>query len=470
MRRTGLFAIALLAAATLLACGCNGAWSDERYDLSRRPELRRGDVVYWSTVRESVMQFKTTAGRTVRDHHERTTGQVSQTVLDIGADGRASRLRLRAASITRDVYATRPREQAFADTVRLGIVFGRADRSNGAYRCDPSTLVSPDTPTLSAAQIALIKDVMLGRTWLQARPAHRAALMPKRSLAVGEAWTPPAEGLKAWTKAAAPTGGAPWTVREAQFTLEAVRDGVAEVRGRMTLQTEAAGRPIDATATRRWLIDTRTGIWLDESAKVEARTRIEGFRRVHRITSRKSVRFRRGDGEPPKPLPGGLHAVGWEAAGADTNRYRDARAGFSMDIPAAFAPSDTDGGPAAVAFRADDGAHLQIRQQRAPRPVEPDRRLTQMAERLQTAYSEFEPNPQQSLMLAGGVPAALLTGTFRRDGRDHVLVALVAVDRRRVVAVTAAAPHRANRRKQLERIVRTLRLTMPAADTTTGAR
>ncbi|MFW6133156.1 MAG: hypothetical protein ACOC8F_04610, partial [Planctomycetota bacterium] len=306
-----------------------------------------------------------------------------------------------------------------------------------------------------------VKDVLLRPSALQAYPTDRAALMPDRRVAVGESWRPAPAALDAWAEGQRLAGGAAWTVREAQFTLTAVRDGVAEVRGKMKLEARVRDRTVRAVARPRWLIDTRSGVWLDESSQVEARTRVEGFGRVHRISANKSVRFERGDGKSPKALPDGYYDIGWASPGADTNRYRNTSAGFSLDVPEPFEPVEADA-PVAVDFRAPDGAHLQVRQHSAPRPVEPDARLGEMADRLAGAYADFKLGDTESLMLAGGVPAAMLTGTFRRDGDARVLAAMVAVDGRRVVAVTAAGADTLDNRRRLTRIVRTLRLLGPA--------
>lgn len=443
-----------------LCAGCNGVDlgggdtpASGAYDLSRRPAFRPGDVVYWSTVRETETLVQTTDGQVVRDRHSRTTGQMAQVVLAVDEAGRPTRLRMRASDVARDVSSSRPRSAAFADTIRFETVMGEARREGGQFKCDPSTLASADMPAPSAGQIALMKDVLLGPRRFQGWSADTAALMPSGPVAIGGTWQPPAAALRAWSP------GPNWTVRAAQLKLTAVRDGVADVQGRFELAAETGDREVTAQATKRWLIDTETGVWLNESSTTEARTRSGGFARVHRLSANKAVRVHRGEGRAPA-RPDGLHDVGWSPAGPDTNNHRDTEQGWSLDLPAGC--SEVDNGSArTAAFECEDGIRVEVRKQAVSRPVEPAARLADMRRRIGESLEGFTPGEEQRLLLAGGVPAALMEGSFLRGGRKRALVALVAVDGGRMAAVTLAGPDSADARKRMRSTARSLRLFAP---------
>jgi hypothetical protein len=447
-----------LLAACLLACGC-AAQRGPVYDLRKIPTFRPGDRAVLSRVNTSTTIATTTDGQVVDDTRETTTAKLVETVLAVDAAGRVQRFRTEAGDVVRQVEAPRPKEQAFTAAIELKTVLADAARAGSVFEGDPRTVASPDMTQLSAPQIALVKELLLGSQKFAAYPEDFAVLMPARAIPVGHTWRPSKQALEHWVALNPVSGKMSGRVEEAHLTLASVSDGVATVKGEFRLSAVARGIKISPEVAVTMQIDTRTGLWGNRSGEVRIRARHEGVSVISTTGGGTTVRLERGGGEAPA-LPAGLKKLGWAAAGEDTNSYKNYMAGVSLNVPAGYAPQEPAPGEIAK-FSSPADTHVTLRITDVRKPVEMDDLLPSVIENLKAAMKGYSLVEHERFSLPDNVPAALVLGRIGEGDQRVTLVSVVAIEGRRIVAVTAAAPSKPLLVDEIKRVAKTLRVFEP---------
>jgi len=105
---------------------------------------------------------------------------------------------------------------------------------------------------------------------------------------------------------------------------------------------------------------------------------------------------------------------------------------------------------------------VRLQVQRPVLLAELDVLAAEATRQLAASVSQYATTSDEPIILPGNVPARLLKGRGR--GGEVVILALLACDDMRLVTVSAAAPARSSRDvAEVERIVRSLRVSRPEA-------
>jgi hypothetical protein len=312
---------------------------------------------------------------------------------------------------------------------------------------------------LSASQIALLKKVLAQSMRFRASDPDNLVLLPTGAVAVGQTWTPARSALDRWARQNPLTRKMRAAATGARFTLAAVDGDYASVRGTVQLRAAFAGKTVEPTMQLAFSLHMPTGRWLAQSIFLTLEAQLADAKLLVEGRQLCAIAFVPGKGRA-SPRPKGAHKLGWPAPGKDTNRFRDAARGLSLDVPAAYRPRVPAGGDMVAGFASAAGGHLAVSLKQMPQPVEMKEVLAKVLAGLKGTVKQFQLQETRPLPLAGNVPAVLVIGQGL-GGRVNV-IRLVAVDDRRVVSVAAAAPaEKPQLRTELTRIARTLRVFAP---------
>ena len=457
MRSARRYFLTAIAAA---ACECLCA-GQVTYDLSKVPAFGVGDRVTCSLTGRGGSAIVAQEGKLLQNERRSRSEEIVQEVLAVDSRGRVTSFRATISAATETTSSTHPAQAAFRKMVKLRNIFATVGWQDGLYVTD-TTSVAGEPPTLTASRIALLKKILLASTRFRAYDPNDACLLPGKPVAVGQTWTPAPGALDRWARDHPTTRRMRATVSGAQFALAAVDGQYASLRGTIRLRASLGGRAVEPVMQLAFSLHMPSGRWLAQSVSVQVEALLRGAKLVVEGRRMCAMAYTPGRGVA-SAAPKGSSKLGWPAPGKDTNSFRSAQHGISLDVPPAYRPRMPAGGDMVAAFASQAGGHLAVSLRQMPQPVDMEEVLPKVLANLKKTVRQFELQQTRPLSLPGNVPAALLVG--RGMAGRAAVIRLVAIDDKRVVSVAAAAgADKPQIAADLLRIVRTLRTFPPTPE------
>ena len=435
------FAIVALALLALLPCA---AWAQdddaaEQVNLAKGPKVNVGDQFRVTVTDTTETTISTGQGDEVQIAQQTAEEQKRTVVYEVLAVDRTGRpTRLRCTVVKAQLVAEVKAPTADKVEVTLGDLLGTARRGKDGFRFafDTTTLVSGRMTKLTAPQIGLVKQILDDSMALPGFSEDRL-LMPDAPVAVGATWKPSAEALLQWAQAKPESKRLAIKPKSAQFKLVSVTDGVAAISGTVKATAMASGMQLQITVQLTCKLDVRTGLWQAETVKgtVEGSGDQGTMKLVGTLVG--AVQYRPGSGAATT-LPEDLHDLGWQPAGKDTNSYRNAVAGVSLNLPKGYTQTPGKaGGPQVVSFVAKSGVQGNITLAELPLPSELAKISRAIVQGVKRVLTDFTVVSKESVSLPGNVPGELITATTQ-DGKVTMFI-LYALHGQRLVSVTVGA-------------------------------
>jgi hypothetical protein len=427
---------------------------EAKFDLSKKPALRPGDVVASTSTSNDTMEIAV-GGKVVQTVKRTKQATSRDEVLAVNASGAPTELRVTMQSAQEDESAAPPGDGK--KTSLRDLIF-TVKRDGNQYVCDTSSLLAKDANALRASQIALLKDITKPASEWDGYPERDIDLMPRAPVTVGHEWEPSADALKKWTEDRPLPKGASVRVRGAKFKLTAAEGKVAVVEGNVSMTISETGADTEVEARLTCRIDTQTGRWLGKGFRAtlvrkqgEATVKMEG-------ASRTVFGFTPGAGKP-SPAPEWKNKIGWAKPGPDTNSFQEKEGGISLNVPKDFKPVEVEKPGSIVARFAwqEAQASIAVTLDRTPTSLDLEDLVPAAIAGMKESIEGYKVLQQTPLTLPNNVPAMLLTATAM-DGKLN-LITIMGIDAKRCVSVTAGAqPQSAATVEKLTAIVKTLRV------------
>lgn len=433
------------------------------YDLRKVPTFGVGDRVRCLSKGSSRSGVFGKGKKLLLDDRRTSSGEIVREVLAVDAAGGVASLRQTVVLAQVTTEATAPKERAFRKTVALAGVIGTARYGRGRLRTDTMSILGAKGQTLTPSQIALLKRLFVDSIRFGAYDACGAALLPPGPVAVGAKWLLDGRSLARWAASRSETRRLGATVLSGKMRLVKVDDGVATVKGDLRLRAKLAGVTVAPKMELTFTLDLSSGRRRSESVRISLVARIAKDRDLV-LDGRSNVAMvYTAGGGTASDLPADLRRLGWAPPGLDKNRFKDPGRGLSFDPPAAYRAQVPPGGDGVASFACKEGAHVVLSMREMNRPLDFADVLPNVMENLKATVKGFKLVAKESLVLPGNVPAVLVRGTGL--GGKAVVVRLVAIDDRRVVTVSGAAPgDRPMFQTELTTIAKSLRVFAPAGE------
>jgi len=432
MNATNKGLVTMVVVAALAAPGL----AEEKYDLSKVPKFLAGDRVTCTATSRSSTSILDKDGKVTRSEKQARSAEFVQEVLAVGRSAQVASFRTVVASARWVTSSDVPKDQAFEKRVAVAGIYGTSRLEGGRFVTDTKTVAGAAGGRLKASQIALIKQLFLVSVSFRAYSVERAALLPAAPVAQGRTWTPAPAALKRWADECVLPSKLRSDKPRGQFKLVSVEGARARVRGLVRLRTHLAGAPIEPTIEVEWTIHLPTGRWLTESVSLTLSAKIKDTAIALEARRLSAISFTRGSGRASQ-APKGLHDLGWADPGKDTNSFRDAARGISLNVPAEYRPQMPARGNIVARFVSPAGAELAVTQVELRRPADFEEILPGFLKNIEKSVEGYKQIKTEAVSLRGNVPAVLIIG--RAMGGKVDVLRLFAIDDRRAVVVLGAA-------------------------------
>lgn len=454
----------VLSCLAVLALLSASAQAQEKYDLRKTPAMEVGrsfSVIASGRTATSV----SSEGKTVRQSVQTVESSFRQQVIE-QAGGSPRGLLHELTSHSRRYQVSLPVEEALDKTIELRNVSGLASADKSAWSADTQSLASTHHESLTAQQLAAVKAIFSQRMRLEASPAAERALMPPEPVAVGASWKPAGDDLAAWLAASGMLSQVGGSVKEASFSLDSVRQGVATVKGRLVLEVDAGPVKFRPAMDLVFRIETASGVWRGKAMSMADRFEANGA--VVTISNEATTVVTDLGARPvattqPATAPA-AHRLGWQRPGPDNNSHKNPAMGVSINLPEGFTAATDESSDAVLTFHSPAGVRLVITAAENEAMYDMVELTKAVLANLTQTVPQYKLIERKDMTLADNVPAHLFQASCM-DGRAVVLT-LVANDGARLVNVTAGVPaERADLLKQALEMVKTLRVSEPALKT-----
>lgn len=450
----GAVAVALLGMACPLPAG------QKLYHLGKVPRFRVGDKAVEKQTDFHEVSSIASGGKILQEVRGRKEFHCIHEVLEVDKAGKVQAFRVTIVSAKAHIVA-KSTGSAKKDVAIEKIHF--VARRKGLYfHADTTTVVSEKAAKLKASQIWLLKEFCREGISFAAYSEGDALLLSARPVPVGHSWKPSRKLLDAWAKAnpAAKAMGGKALSFELKFV--SVKDDIAVVKGDALLEAYLPGAklPLKFPTVFTADIDTGSGRWTGASSSGSLSREGQGgtFRLRGRVEQTST--FTAGKGKA-SALPAQLHDLGWKPPGKDANSHKDPAKGFSVNVPAGYAPMQLQpGDPALAAFAGKRGASIRVDDASSPLPLDVEEFVGDFRVKIRQAMRDYKLLERKSLILPGNVPAVLLVGQAY-DGKVATLT-VVAFDGPRVLSASGSA-RTANKRDlaEVRKALMTLRVFAP---------
>ena len=453
-----MFAVCLCCAA--LAGGAAVA-GQQAYDLSARPRFAAGDLVTRTASRTGRTSYVDDDGQSAYETAATIQSTEEHVVLITDAAGQVRSFRDHVVSAEMTCSLKRKGEEQASRGFSLDDVACLVSWQKRHFSPDTTTVFSRTHHALSAPQVTMMKRLFHDNMRFGGYGQTGPALMPEGTVTIGQKWLPASGAVAGWVGDALRANGLEVAKPEGSVELVGVDNGVAELRGSAAFELTFVGAPARGRATAGLKVDTATGRLLQEDTSIHLIARSGDRMYSVEVETTCRTAFQAGGGKAMMDLPAGGYDLGWRPPGKDKNRYSSQADGVSLAVPREFKrKADDDGG--GTIFSSGHGSTVRLQVQRPVLLAELDVLAAEATRQLAASVSQYATTSDEPVILPGNVPARLLKGRGR--GGEVVILALLACDDMRLVTVSAAAPVRSSRDvAEVERIVRSLRVSRPEA-------
>ena len=454
-------ALRFAAVVLLLAAASSQAGAEGGYQLARPAKFVIGDTA----TRAFTQTYRTWStddqGQAISQRLTVIDSTEKQSVTAVSQSGQVSEFLQQLVSAEMRYTFTAADLPTETATVNLSDVYCLARRDGRDFRANTSSSAGSADTSLSATRLSLLKRFMNDRMDFHACPAAAAALMPAEPVTVAQKWRPSQDTLLAWLQRSSGKGKLAISQASAEFMLASVdAGGVAVVRGAVAFAINLADGSATVNMKLSCRIDTNTGRWLSVSIDSDLTARAPQATFRANAMSVGTTIFQTCGLAAPTTMPAELNALGWPRPAPDTNRFRSAAYGISLNVPAQFTRKETAAAGDPILFSGPGGRSIAIKLKESRRPMDID----ELAKIVIGNFKQSVPGctilRNSAVTLASKVPARLVIA----HGHDNAvtLVTLFAIEGMRLVSVSLAAPSGPDADVvEMTRIARSLRIFDP---------
>lgn len=410
------------------------------HDLSKRPRYRVGDRVTVRHTSDATRSIVLDDGRPVRDNRERKESRQIFEVLEVDSAGRVLTMRRTIVVAKFVASGKKPGGKDYKKEIAIEKIHFVVRRNGLTFDADTTTVVSEKSGKLKATQIIRLKSFCRNGIRFRGGSEVDAMLLPAKPVAVGATWKPSPAAVKKWVDVEAETSSGGYKAIGAEFRLVSVDDGVAVVEGTVRVEIDIEGQkaPFRLAVTGR--IETSSGRWLQRTTAGSVTVKFPRYKATAKMVGRgeESFVFAARKGAATK-LPKKRFALGWKPPGEDTNNYKNAKKGVSIDVPDGFKAEVLAKGDASlVRFAGKANSNLSVSQDHPDEPPELDDFARELPLVMRKEFKDYAITESKEFALGGNVPALLQVGKGHKG--VVTMIMLVALEGSRVVTVAGAFP------------------------------
>jgi hypothetical protein len=445
--------------ATVVALATLSPASAEEYDLSKVAPVKVGDQFLTKTRRETSDVMVSPEGKSLMDAAEKFVDETVFEILAIDQAGRPTEVRqtVTGAECQQQDKTTETRVKK----VVLSEVVGTLRKAKYEFATDTTTLASARMKELSASQVGLAKRYFSLCEALPTRPDAFLYLFPPGPVASGATWEVDRNRLDQWLQAEPISAKMNAKGKSARFKLEAVRDGIAEITGDTEMTVTVNGIPTDVKISMNHKIDLRTGFLVATEGTWAMDVNGNQGTVKDRAKESATIQYKPGSGVA-SALPKNLNPLGWAAPDRDTNNFRDAARGLSLDLPKGYSQDGpASASPALLTFSGrDHQAHIVVALASYTISADKEEMGPDILKGLEESLKGFHLVSRSHITLPDNVLGEVFDATVA--GGDQAAFCLYAIADRRVATVMAIAPaNNAEAVEEIRKVVRSLRLFDP---------
>jgi len=433
----------LVAIASLLALPC---LAQDKVNLQPPLKLAKGQTLF--TIQQSMSASRVSDSKTreaLKDLQQTRDQELTQKIVEMDDKGQPTKIHLTVSGHL-NIKGTLPKEEAFKQGFQLRAVSLDLVREGGQWTIQTDTITSPEMKALSGPELYMLRRAVHDAGQAYSRPD--LLLMPSEPVAADAKIEPTLGQFAEWTAAANASGRLEGKAVDAKFTLDSIKDGVANVIGTVQLLVPVEKEQARGSFKLGMQIDTASGLVTRRMVDVRIEAKVDQQNVISNVSGMEIILANKPAAEEPKTT----NALGWKPV-KDTSTWHDAEQGLGLTLPEEY--TQRKGQPA---WTTPGGGSLSIEiRHRDFMPTIQELLKAGVANLQRPELKLADIAPQEPFRLADGMPAIIVKATAD-EGKTAMLVLLVA-DGPRTIAITAAAPKQAtDRLAEMETVLRSLRM------------